>query len=122
VDRVFDAYWLSKVAPDVFSVADAVRSMLWIFGLHPLNDLVFVSGVGYPGPTYLHSGQIFGLFGREPGTVPGALVPGINGIFAYEYSNVLCYVDDGNAGNNEATIYKSVLYVFAVNAMKKAGF
>ncbi len=122
VVRVFDAYWLSRVAPDVFSVADTVRSMLWVFGLHPLNDMVFVSGVGHPGPTHLHSGQIVGLFGREPGTVPGALVPGINGIFSYVSPNVLYYMDDGTPGNSEAGVYSSVLYVFAVNALKKSGF
>jgi hypothetical protein len=119
--RVFDAYWLSKVAPETFSVRDALRTMLWIFGLHPLNDRVFVSGIGYPGPEYIHSGQIFGLLGTEPGTVPGAVVPGINGIFAYVPQNVLYYRDDGNAGNNEVGEYSAVLYLFAVKAMQRSG-
>jgi len=120
--RIFDAYWLSKVAPETFSMRDAVRTMLWMFGLHPLSDMVFVSGLRYPGPKHIHSGQIFGLFGTEPGTVPGASVPGINGIFAYEKQNVLCYRDDGNAGNNEVGEFESVLYLFAIKAMQSAGF
>ena len=122
VVRAFDAYWLGKVVPDVFSAADALRSMLWIYGLHPLNDRVFVSGIGWPGPQHIHSGQIMALFGREPGTVPGALVPGLNGIFSYKYKNVLCYRDDGNCGNCEVGVSHSALYIFAVNAMRKAGF
>jgi len=121
-DRMFDAYWLERVAPDVFSLDGTVSSALWIFGLHPLNDLVFVSGLGYPAPEDLHSGQINALFGTEPGTVPGALVPGINGIFPYTRHNVLYYRDDGNAGNNEACIAVSATYIFGINALKKAGY
>ncbi len=49
-------------------------------------------------------------------------MPGINGIFSYESSNALYYMDDGNAGNNEAGMYSSVLHVFALNALKKSGF
>jgi hypothetical protein len=120
--RTFDAYWLSKVVPDGFPVSAALRSMLWIYGLHPLNDRVFVSGLGYPGPEYIHSGQIFGLFGSEPGTVPGALIGGLNGLFPWVRTNVLYYRDDGNCHNNEAGLSTAPLYLFAVNAMKKAGF
>ena len=120
--RTFDAYWLSKVVPDVFPVSSALRSMLWIYGLHPLNDRVFVSGIGYPGPEYIHSGQIFGLFGSEPGTVPGALVGGLTGLFPWVETDVLYYRDDGNCGNNEVGISTSPVYLFAVNALKRAGY
>ena len=120
--RTFDAYWLSKVAPDVFPVSAALRSMLWIYGLHPLNDRVFVSGIGYPGPEYIHSGQIYGLFGSEPGAVPGALVGGLTGMFPWVQTNVLYYRDDGNCGNNEVGISGAPVYLFAVNALAKAGF
>ena len=120
--RAFDAYWLSKVVPETFGAPDAVRSMLWIFGLHPFNDRVFVSGIGYPGPMHIHSGQIRGLFGPEPGTVPGAIVPGINGIFGYVTPNVLCYRDDGTFLNNEVCGYKGVLYIFAIKAMQASGY
>jgi endoglucanase len=120
--RTFDAYYLSKVVPDGFPVRACLRSMLWIYGLHPLNDKVFVSGIGFPGPEFIHSGQIFGLFHGEPGTVPGALIGGLTGINAWKPSNVLFYRDDGNAGNNEVGISSSPVYLFAVNALKKAGF
>jgi hypothetical protein len=122
VANVFDAYWLSKVAPEQVSADDTVRTMLWLFGLHPLNDLVFVSGIGHPGPAHIHSGQMFGLFGAEGGPIPGASVPGINGIFPYVRENVLYYRDDGNAGNNEAGVCETVLYLFAVKAMQTSGF
>jgi hypothetical protein len=35
---------------------------------------------------------------------------------------VLYYRDDGSAGNNEVGEYGAVLYLFAVNAMRKSGF
>jgi hypothetical protein len=107
---------------DGFPVSAALRSMLWIYGLHPLNDRAFVPGIGLQGPEYLHSGQIFGLFGSEPGTVPGALVAGINGLFPWVKTNVLFYRDDGNCHNNEAGVSTAPVYLFAVQAMKKAGF
>ena len=120
--RTFDAYWLSKAVPDVFPVSAALRSMLWIYGLHPLNDRTFVSGVGLPGPEYIHSGQIFGLFGSEPGSVPGALVGGLTGLFPWVEADVLYYRDDGNCGNNEVSITTAPVYLFAVNALKQAGY
>ncbi|MFC1582297.1 glycoside hydrolase family 9 protein [Planctomycetota bacterium] len=122
LSRIFDAYWLGKVVPDTFTVHDSSSTMLWIFGLHPLNDRIFVSGLGYPGPEHIHSGQIRALFGNEPGTVPGVLVPGISGVNAYIPENTLFYIDDGHHHNNEATIYKSCMYVFAINALQKSGY
>ena len=87
-----------------------------------MNDKAFVSGIGCPGPEFIHSGQIFGLFHGEPGTVPGALVGGLTGIDAWKPSNMLFYRDDGNPGNNEAGISGSPVYLFAVKALKKAGY
>ncbi len=121
--RTFDAYWLSKVVPDVFPVSATLRSMLWIYGLHPLNDQTFVSGVvGLPGPEYIHSGQIFGLYGSEPGTVPGALAGGLTGLFPWVEQDVLYYRDDGNCNNNEVCITTAPMYLFAINALKKSGY
>ena len=62
------------------------------------------------------------LFHGEPGTVPGALIGGLTGINAWVQSNMLYYRDDGNCGNNEVGISGSPIYIFAVAAMKKAGY
>ncbi len=122
LSRVFDAYWLSKVAPDILPMSRAVQPMLWTYGLHPLSDVVFVSGIGYKGPKHLPSGHLFHVFRPEAGTVPGAPVPGITAIRPYVPDNVLYYFDDGNVSNTESTIYQTVAYLFAVNAMKASGF
>ena len=122
LSRVFDAYWLSKVAPDILPMSQAVQPMLWMYGLHPLSDVVFVSGIGYSGPKHIHSGHLTHVFKPERGTVPGAPVPGITTVRWYIPDNVLYYFDDGNVSNTESTIYQTVAYLFAVNAMKASGF
>ena len=58
----------------------------------------------------------------QPGTVPGALVPGLSGVNAYIPENILFYIDDGHHHNNECTIYKSCMYIFAVKALQKSGY
>ena len=120
LSRVYDAYWLSQVAPDVVSMATAVQPMLWLYGLHPLSDAVFVSGIGYDGPRHIHSGHLTHVFRPERGTVPGAPVPGITTVWWYMPDNVLYYFDDGNVSNMESTIYQTAGYLFAVNAMASA--
>ena len=82
-----------------------------------------MSGIdGLPGAKHVHNGQIFALFGKEPGTIRGAVFGGLNGIFAYQYKNVLCFLDDGNCGNCEAGMSGAATYIFAVNAMKHTGY
>ena len=98
----------------------AVMPMLWMFGLHPLSDVVFVSGIGYDGPEHIHSGHLTHVFRPERGTVPGAPVPGITTVRWYYPDNVLYYFDDGNVSNMESTIYQTAAYLFAVNAMGAA--
>jgi len=120
VDRAFDAYWLSRVAPDALTMEDALRAMLWIFGLHPVNDVVFVCDIGYPGPKHLYSGRLHGRYGTGPAGVPGAVVPGMGSLPG---AGMVVYRDEhGNYGHNEACIYTQARYIFAVNALKKAGY
>jgi len=118
--RAFDTYWLTQVAPDVLPPDSALRNMLWVFGLHPTCDTVFVCGLGYPDPQHLYSSHLHELFGHEPASVPGAIVPGMGGFW---HSGVVAYIDEhGNYGHNEACIYTQAAYIFAVNAMKKLGY
>jgi hypothetical protein len=120
--RVFDAYWISKVAPDLVSLDKAVQPMLWTYGFHPFSDGAFVSDIGLDGPRHIFSIHLRRVFRPELGTVPGAPVPGITAVRPYVPDNVLYYFDDGDVPNGECTIAEATLYVFAVNAMKNAGF
>ncbi len=120
--RVYDAYWISKVAPDIVSTDMAVLPMLWLYGMHPFSDVAYVSGVGLDGPKHVHGGHLSHLFRPEKGSIPGALVPGMTAVRPYVPDNVLYYLDDGNVANTEYTIAGMTRYLFAVNAMKKAGY
>jgi len=118
--RAFDVYWLSRVAPDLLPPEIVLRNMLWVFGLHPTCDTVFVCGLGFPEPKYHYSSHLHQLFGYKPASIPGAVVPGIGGFWN---SGVIAYIDEhGNYGHNEACIYTQAAYIFAVNAMKAMGF
>jgi endoglucanase len=118
--RTFDTYFLSRVAPDVLPKESPLRNMLWIFGLHPTSDTVFVTGLGYPEPKYLYNIHLHALRGYEPATIPGAVIPGMGGFW---YSGVATYIDEyGYYGHNEACIYTQAQYLFAVNAMRAMGF
>ena len=120
LSRVFDAYYLERVVPGTFTVDGSVRDMLWMFGLHPLSDVAFVCDVGCPGPRYLYNGRVHGLHGAEPASVPGAVVPGMGGI---PDAAMLVYHDrPGNYYHNEACIYTAASYIFAMNALEKAGY
>jgi len=120
VGRVFNAYYLERVVPGTFTVSDSVRDMLWAFGLHPLSDTVFVCDVGHQGPRHLYNGRLHGLYGAEPSSVPGAVVPGMGSV---PDAAMLVYHDrPGNYHHNEACIYTAASYIFAVNALKKAGY
>jgi len=120
--RAFDAYWISQVAGDVVSVDKAVLPMLWTYGLHPFSNVAFVSGIGLDGPKHIFSLHLRQVYKPELGTVPGAPAPGITAVNPYFPDNVLYYFDEGNVPNGECTIAETTLYLFAVNAMKKAGF
>ncbi|WP_146530679.1 hypothetical protein [Novipirellula artificiosorum] len=48
----FDTYWLSRIAPDLLPPESVLRNMLWVYGLRPVNDTVFVIGRGYPEPQH----------------------------------------------------------------------
>jgi endoglucanase len=121
VNRVFDAYYLEKVVPGVFTVKDSLRDMYWLFGLHPVNSVVFVCDIGYPGPRHLYNGRLFGLYGRDKeSSVPGAVVPGMSSVAD---AGMLVFNDmPGNYFNDEACIYTAASYVFAVNALKACGY
>ena len=135
LSRVFDSYYLERVVPatsplsggdaqhavpGAFTVDESVRDMLWVFGLHPLSDVVFVCDIGYPGPRYLYNGRLHGRFGAKPASVPGAVVPGMGGV---PDAGMIVYDDrPGNYYHNEACIYTAASYIFAVNALKHAGY
>ena len=100
-----------------------VHPMLWLYGLHPISDAVFVSEIGYHGPQHVHSGHLFYVFRPEGGSVPGMLVPGLTTVRWYwPRDNALYYFDDGNVSNTESTISDIGNYLFAVNALKASGF
>jgi hypothetical protein len=118
--RAFDTYWLTRVVPDVLPPAAALPTMLWVFGLHPTCDTVFVAGLGYPEPRFLYNCHLHAVNGFAPGNVPGAVSPGMGGFW---YSGVVGYIDEyGWYGHNEACIYTAAQYIFAVNAMRAMGF
>lgn len=118
--RVFDTYWLTKVVPDALPPEAPLRNMLWLYGLHPASDTVMIAGLGYPAPEYLYSCHLHAVNGFAPGTIPGAVVPGMGGFW---YSGVVTHIDEyGYYGHNEACIYTQASYLFAVHAMRKMGF
>ncbi len=114
--RVFDAYWLSKSFPDRIGIDSALHSMLWMFGLHPLNDKTLVCGLpGLEGPSHLYNGQLHGRYGADPSEVPGAVVPGIGKLPGAE---ILVFFDEhGNYHHNEACIYTQAIYIFCMKAL-----
>ncbi|MCK4284463.1 MAG: hypothetical protein KAX44_09120, partial [Candidatus Brocadiae bacterium] len=77
---------------------------------------------GLDGPKHIFSIHLRHVFRPELGTVPGAPAPGITAVRPYVPDNVLYYFDDGNVPNGESTIAETTVYLFAVNAMKEAGF
>jgi hypothetical protein len=118
--RAFDTYWLTRVAPDLLPPELVQRNMLWLFGLHPTCDTAFVCGLGLPEPQHHYSIHLHELFGYEPASIPGAVVPGMGGFW---HSGVIAYMDrKGNYGHNEACIYTAAQYIFAVNAMRSFGY
>ncbi len=120
LSRVFDTYWLTDLAPDILPPGKPLRNMLWLFGLHPTCDTVFVAGLGFPETQHLYNCHLHALNGYEPGNVPGAVIPGMGGFW---YSGVVTYIDEhGYYGHNEACIYTQAQYIFAVNAMQAMGF
>jgi hypothetical protein len=120
LNRIFDAYYLEKVAPGAFNLAATQREMLWMLGYHPLNDTVFVCDIAQVTPRFLYNGRLHGRYGDKPASVPGAVVPGMGGI---KGAGMLVYNDaHGNYYHNEACIYTAADYLFAVHALKKAGY
>jgi hypothetical protein len=118
--RAFDTYWLTRVAPEVLPPEKALRSMLWIFGMHPVCDTVFVAGLGFPETKYLYNCHLHAVNGTGSGNIPGAVIPGMGGFWE---SGVVTYIDEyGYYGHNEACIYTSAQYIFAVNAMRAMGY
>ncbi len=120
--RVYDTYWISKVAPDILSLDKAVMPMLWLYGFHPFSNVSYYAAPGLDGPKHIHGGHLSYLFRPEQGAIPGALVPGMTAVRPYVPDNVLYYLDDGNVANTEYTIAGMTRYLFAINAMKKAGY
>lgn len=120
--RVYDTYWMSKVAPDVVSLEEAVMPMLWLYGFHPFSDVSYYAAEGLNGPKAIHSGHLTYLSKPERGTLPGTLSPGMTAVRPYVPDNVLYYFDDGNVANCEYTIAGLTRYLFAVLAMQKAGY
>ena len=120
--RVYDVYWMSKVAPEIVSLDQAVLPMLWLYGFHPFGDVSYYVAEGLHGPEHIHSGHLTYLFRPERGTLPGALVPGMTAVRHYVPDNVLYDFDDGNVANREYTIAGMMRYLFAVLAMQRAGY
>jgi hypothetical protein len=121
VCRVFDAYWIEKAVPGTFKLEQTQREMLWIYGYHPLSDAIFVCGLdAAASPRYLYNGRLHGRYGQAAASVPGALVGGMSGSPG---TGMVAYNDvPGNYYHNEAAIYMAVDYLFAVHALKAAGY
>lgn len=118
VFNVFDIYYLSKAYPELVKMEDSLSMIYWLFGLHPLNDLVFVCGLDYEGPKHMFNGQLINRYGTEPAAVPGAIVPGIGNL-----GGVLVYIDSTDYYRyNEPCIEVSAGYIFALNALIQAGY
>ena len=118
--RVFDAYYIEKVVPGTFKLADTQREMLWMYGYHPLSDTMFICGDDPATPKFLYNGRLHGRYGAAAASVPGAVVPGMGGI---EGAGMVSYNDaHGNYYHNEACIYTAADYLFAVHALKAAGY
>ena len=120
LNRVFDAYYLEKAVPNTFKLADTQREMLWMYGYHPLSDTAFVAIKGVPSPKFLYNGRLHGRYGEAAASVPGAVVPGMGGVPG---AGMVSYADQhGNYYHNEACIYSAADYLFAVHALKSAGY
>lgn len=120
--RTFDAYYLEKVVPGQFTLAGTQREMQWMLGYHPLNDVAFVCSddPNIASPKYLYNGRLHGRSGSAAASVPGAVVPGMGGV---EGAGMVTYNDaHGNYYHNEACIYTAADYLFAVHALKAAGY
>jgi len=88
----------------------------------PKTNVSYYAAEGMNGPKAIHSGHPTYLFKPERGTLPGTLSPGMTAVRPYVPDNVLYYFDDGNVANCEYTIAGLTRYVFAVQAMQKAGY
>jgi hypothetical protein len=118
--RTFDAYYLEKAVPGSFTLERTQREMLWILGYHPLSDVTFVCGIAPNDPKYVYNGRLHGRYGDKAASVPGAVVPGMSGAGR---GGLVAYNDvHGNYYHNEACIYTAADYLFAVHALKKAGY
>lgn len=120
--RPFDAYYLEKAVPGIFRLADTQREMLWMYGYHPLSEALFVcvEDPAMPAPKFLYNGRLHGRHGSAAASVAGAVIPGMSGI---EDADTVFYHDaHGNYRQNEACIYTAADYLFAVHALKSAGY
>lgn len=113
--RLYDAYWLSQAVPASLAFQDALPCAHWLFGLHPVNDLSLVLGLGLPQPSYLYSATLLVRLGETPASVPGAVLPGLS---RYDRGGVLDYRDwPQEFYNNEACIYSAAFYIFNTLAL-----
>jgi len=111
-----DAYWLQKALPERVQMADFLPAAYWIYGLHPVNDFTLVFGSGLPEPRYHYHSILHVRFGSAPASVPGAVVPGVATLTE---ARLLYYLDQPESyRNNEACIYDSASFLFAMLALQ----
>jgi hypothetical protein len=118
--QIFDAYWLSRAKPELLSMDDALPALEWIVGSHPVSGRTFVTGIGYAAPTYLFNANIHGRVRNFQAVVPGAFMPGVGRLSG---NSILVYADlPLRPQNHDARMPDQALWIFAVHAMRSAGF
>jgi hypothetical protein len=118
--QVFDAYWISRVVPDELQVADSMPAFEWVVGMHPVGGKVFVTGIGFDAPEHHFNANIHGRVRSLKAATPGAVMPGVSRLPG---NDLLVYADlPLKPQHHDARIADQALWLFAVHALKDAGF
>ncbi len=118
--QIFDTYWLSTAKPEILSMADALPALEWIVGSHPASGRTFVTGIGYAAPTHHFNANIHGRVRNFQAVVPGAVMPGVGRLPG---NSLVVYGDlPLRPQNHDARVPDQALWIFAVHAMRSAGF
>lgn len=96
--------------PGVVGQGRALRYFRFLFGMHQGPDYTFVVGKGTRHPQYPHSAMLSAKYGKRPGGVGGAVVPGIR---LSQQTGRVEYRDKRELwAFNEPTISSGALFVY----------